>query len=124
MPTKHKSKTGFDQFFAQQMKDRKFAAEYKKARAEIDATDKLVRALDEARMLSGMSKAELARKIQAKPEILRRLFTAEDSNPTMDTVLKLVTTLGYHLELVPNSARGTGRREARRVAAARQVRQR
>jgi ribosome-binding protein aMBF1 (putative translation factor) len=74
------TKTGFDRFFDEQMKDRKFAGAYGEARAEIDATDKLVRALDQARVLSGISKAELARKIGAKPEILRRLFTIEGAN--------------------------------------------
>jgi ribosome-binding protein aMBF1 (putative translation factor) len=113
------AKTGFDRFFEQQMKNRKFAAAYRSARAEIDATDKLIRAIDAARVLKGISKADLARKIEAKPEILRRLFTTDEANPTMQTVLKLAVALGYHLELVPD---GTGRRSAPRAVAARQVR--
>jgi ribosome-binding protein aMBF1 (putative translation factor) len=40
---------------------------YKKARAELNVVDQLVRALDDARVKTGVSKAELARLISAKP---------------------------------------------------------
>ena len=79
MPRK---KTGFDRYFASRMKDPAFASAYAKARATIDSIDALVRALDDARLLLGVSKAELARQIEARPEIVRRLFTAADPNPT------------------------------------------
>lgn len=95
-------KTAFDKYFDQRMKDPAFASAYTEARAVIDSTDSLIRALDEARLLVGVSKAELARRIEARPEIVRRLFTAEDANPTLSTVLKLADALGFHLELVPN----------------------
>ena len=62
------------------MRDAKFARRYAKARAEIDAVDRIVRALDEARIALGMSKADLARLISAKPEIVRRLFTSKGAN--------------------------------------------
>jgi DNA-binding phage protein len=84
------------------MKDPAFASAYTEARAVIDSIDALIRALDGARLLAGVSKADLARQIEARPEIVRRLFTAADSNPTLATVLKLADALGFHLELVPN----------------------
>lgn len=62
----------------------------------------LLRALDEARRLAGVSKAELARQIDIRPEAVRRIFTANDANPTLATILKLVDALGFHLELAPN----------------------
>jgi len=117
-----KAKTGFDEFLEQQLQDKKFAAQHLSARAEIDAVDKLIRALDSARVLSGISKAELARKIQTRPELIRRLLTAKNSNPTMETVLKLATALGYHLELIPNAPSRTGKRSATRAVAARRIR--
>lgn len=114
-----RSKTGFDRYLDERMKDPAFAAEYAQSRAEIDAIDTLIRALDQARERSGMSKADLARRIHAKPEIVRRLLTDASSNPTMSTVLKLVSALGYHLELVPNARSTSGRRRASRAEAAR-----
>lgn len=117
-------KTAFDRYFDEQMKDRAFAAEYRTARAEIDAIDKLIRALDAARLIGGLSKADLARKIGAQPEMIRRLLTAPKGNPTMETVLKVASALGFHLELVPNRRSAGARRAAPRRRAARQVRAR
>ena len=109
-----RAKTGFDRYFDHRMKDSAFAAEYGQARAEIDAVDTLIRALDEARERSGLTKAGLARRIDAKPEIVRRLLSEAGSNPTMATVLKLASAVDCHLELVPN----TRRRKVRHAATA------
>jgi DNA-binding phage protein len=119
-----KTKPAFDRYFKQRMENPEFAEAYREARAEIDATDTLVRVLDEARKRMGLSKADLARKIQAKPEILRRLFTMEGPNPTMSTVLKIAAALGYHLEFVPNAPIRSGRKVAERAEAARRSRAR
>lgn len=117
-------KTAFDSYFNEQMQDPAFAGEYRAARAEIDAIDKLVRALDAARVIGGLSKAELARKTGDQPEMVRRLLTSTKGNPTMSTVLKVAAALGYHLELVPNQGSGSSRRVAPRRHAARVVRAR
>ena len=111
--------TGFDKFLDQKLKDPAFRAEYEKARAEISATDAVIRALESARARGGLSKAELARRMEVKPEIVRRLLTDEGGNPTIATVLKVATTLGYHFELVPNGRRRTvpPREAARQVSA-------
>ncbi|MBI5068718.1 MAG: helix-turn-helix domain-containing protein [Deltaproteobacteria bacterium] len=117
-------KTAFDRYFDAQMKDPAFAREYRAARAEIDAIDKLVRALDAARVIAGLSKADLARKVGSQPEMVRRLLTATRGNPTMGTVLKVASALGYHLELVPNRAARAARRSAPGRHAARVARAR
>ncbi len=102
-------KTGFDKFFDEQMKAPEFAAGYEQARREIDAVDRIVRALDKARIDVGMSKAELARKVSTTPEVVRRLLTEERANPTIATVVKLAEVLGLRVELVPNRATATRR---------------
>ena len=117
-------KTAVDKYFARRMKDPRFAAAYRAARAEIDATDELIRALDAARAVGGFTKAELARRLGVRPETIRRLFTAPGGNPTMVTVLKVAMALGHHLELVPNVAKGAGRRAAPERHAARRLRHR
>ncbi|MBI5535274.1 MAG: helix-turn-helix transcriptional regulator [Deltaproteobacteria bacterium] len=94
------TKTGFGKFFDAQMAQPSFAKDCKQARAEVDAIDQIVRALDGAREQLGLTKADLARAISAKPEIVRRLFTAEDPTPTLSTVVKVAIALGYRLELV------------------------
>lgn len=114
------TKTGFDKFFDEQMAKPSFAKDYKQARAEIDAIDQIVRALDNAREQLGLTKADLARAISAKPEIVRRLFTAEAPNPTLSTVVKVAIALGYKLELVPapKKPRMTRQNGHRRAASA------
>jgi DNA-binding phage protein len=99
--TRKRKRTGFDRYFDEQMADPVFREGYEHARREIDTVDRLVRALDAARIGAGMTKAELARKISAKPEVLRRLFTVHSPNPTFSTVVKLADALGYALQLVP-----------------------
>lgn len=112
----HQRKTGFDKFFDEQMEDPRFARGYAQARAEIDAIDQIIRALDEARIETGLSKAELARLISARPEIVRRLFTSESANPTLGTIVKLASALGFRLELVPVRKTRHGAAKERRVA--------
>ncbi len=109
-----RAKTGFDRYFDERMQDSKFAEDYIQAREEIDSIDALIRSLDSARERAGMTKADLARKVHAKPEIVRRLLTSADGNPTMSTVLKLAAALGCSLQLVP---RDVGRRVLHREAA-------
>jgi prophage maintenance system killer protein/DNA-binding phage protein len=109
---------GFDAFLEGKLRDSAFRGEFEVARAEIAATDALIRALEGARAGRGISKAELARRISVKPEIIRRLLTDADGNPTVSTVLKVAAALDCHLELVPNR----GRREAPGPGVARQAR--
>ncbi len=94
-------KTAFDRYADEALKKPGTRAAYDKARAEIETVDRLVRALDAVRIDAGVSKANLARLISAKPEIVRRLFTSKTSNPTLGTVVKLAEALGCTLELVP-----------------------
>ncbi len=108
-------KTGFDKFFNEQMKSTSFAKSYAEARAEVDAIDRLVRALDAARERSGLTKADLAEAIDARPEVIRRLFTQKNPNPTLSTLIRLAAALGYRVQLVRNDRRGT-RRNTRAAA--------
>lgn len=91
--------TGFDRYFDKQMEDPEFATAYKAAREEIDSVDVLVRALDAVRVKKGLTKAELARLAGMAPEAVRRLFTAQGSNPTLETVVKIAGALDYRLGL-------------------------
>jgi len=84
------------------MRDPTFAALSRDIAVKIRTTDRLVQALDSVRVANGMSKAELARRINAKPEIVRRLFTTRSANPTMATIIAITKALGFHLVLVRN----------------------
>jgi ribosome-binding protein aMBF1 (putative translation factor) len=63
----------------------------------------MVRALDAAREKSGLNKAELAAAIDARPEVVRRLFTTKSPNPTLSTIIRLAAAVCYRIELVPDA---------------------
>lgn len=92
--------TAFDRHLEERRKDPIFEAAFLEARAEIQAIDHIVRQLDAERERRKISKAELARRIGVKPEAIRRLFTTEGANPTMETVIKCAHAIGYKMTLV------------------------
>lgn len=108
-------RTGFDKYLAAQMKDPGFKKEFQRARREIDSVDAIVRALDARREEAGISKAELAKRVGMKAEVVRRLFTTEDPNPTLDTVVRLAVALDCNLDLQPRSGRRVRAQAAREV---------
>jgi transcriptional regulator with XRE-family HTH domain len=73
-----------------------------------------VRQLDDAREEQGLSKAELARRT-GRAEFLRRLFTAQTPNPTLETVVEVAAALDLELSLTGcvsgKAAPGSLRRE-------------
>jgi DNA-binding XRE family transcriptional regulator len=107
-----RAKSGFDKFFDEQMKSPTFAKNYAEARAEVDAIDKLVSTIDAAREKSSLTKTELATAIDARPEVVRRLFTTKKPNPTLSTFIRLAAAVGYRVELVRQTrARKPARRK-------------
>ena len=94
-------RTSFDTYLAGQMRDPAFARAYESARSEIDSVDALVRALDARREQVGLTKSHLAKLVGMKPEVVRRLFTSSEPNPTLDTVIRLVVALDCTLGLEP-----------------------
>jgi DNA-binding phage protein len=97
-------KTAFDAYLAAQMKDAGFKRAYRSARLEIDSVDAFVRALDARREHAGLTKSDLAKRVGMSPEVVRRLFTASDPNPTLDTVVRLAVALDCSLGLQPRTA--------------------
>jgi DNA-binding phage protein len=115
------TKTGFDKFVDAQMRSPSFAREYAAARAEVDAVDQIVRAIDVARLRLGMTKAQLARAAGMRPEIVRRLFSAEEPNPTLETIVVLMAAVGRALAVVPFKAPRASKRPSPARSAANQV---
>lgn len=93
--------TGAEKYFADRMSDPVYRAEHAAATERIRSTDAIVRALDEKREASGLSKAELARRADLLPEAVRRLFSADNANPTLGTIMALAGALKVELVLKP-----------------------
>jgi DNA-binding phage protein len=90
-------KTTFDRYVAKRLKAPGFASAHRQAKAEIAATDAIVRRLDQERERAQMSKAELARRAGMPEETVRKLFTADGVNPELNTINRLAAPLGLQL---------------------------
>ena len=69
--------------------------------------------LDALRVDLGMSKAELARRINRNASSIRRLFTASSSRPELPLIAAIADALGAEVRVVPKtpaSKRSTRRR--------------
>lgn len=93
------AKTSFDRRFDRWMQDPEFAESYRQHRARIDAIDTLIQALDEERGRQHLSKADLARRIEAEPAAVRRLFTESRPNPQIGRLVDIAHELGLEIKL-------------------------
>ena len=82
------------------MADPEFRAVYERSSREIEQTDRVIRALDELRLDAGMSKAELARRIDRNASSIRRLFTASSARPELPLVAAIADALGAEVKVV------------------------
>jgi DNA-binding phage protein len=62
---------------------------------------RLLQTIEAEREQAGLTKAELARLAGTNPAAMRRLLTAETSNPTLRTLLAIFDALGLELSLRP-----------------------
>ena len=87
---------------AERFVDPEFRSAYRRARHEIDQVDSVIRELDALREDAGLSKAELARRINRDPSSIRRLFTAA-SNPELLLIASIAVELGAEVRVVPRN---------------------
>jgi len=86
---------------ARRMEDPEYRAAYDQAAREIAQTDAVIRALDALRIDLGISKAELARRVNRNASSVRRLFTAGQVRPELPLIVTLADALGAELRVVP-----------------------
>lgn len=107
------SRTGFDDFFDEQMAVPARAEAYREARSQIDSVDRFVRAIEALRSQNGISKAKLANKSKLPAQSVRKLLTDRKANPGLATVLSMLKGMGYGFEIVPLKPRAPARTAAR-----------
>jgi ribosome-binding protein aMBF1 (putative translation factor) len=89
---------------AQRMQDPDFRDSYDRASREITQTDALIRALDSLRIDLGLSKAELARRVNRNASSVRRLFTADQARPELPLIIAIADALGADVCIIPRQA--------------------
>ena len=109
-------RTAFDDFFDEQMADPARAEAYREARAEIDTYDHFMRAMNALRQSRGVSKAKLASMSGLPAQSVRKVLTDRKANPTIATVFKMLSTMGFGLQVVPLKGRHPRRPTATRRA--------
>ena len=85
------------------MQDLQYRAAYEQAARELAQTDAVIQQLDSLRADLGMSKAELARRVNRNASSVRRLFTASQVRPELPLIAALADALGAELRVVPRS---------------------
>jgi ribosome-binding protein aMBF1 (putative translation factor) len=105
------------------MRDPEYRQAYERAAREIAQTDQVIRELDTLRVDLGISKAELARRIDRNASSIRRLFTASHARPELPLVAAIADALGAEVRVVAKreTAKGASKastaRKRTRVAA-------
>ena len=100
------------------MEDPEFRAAYQRAAREIEQTDQVIRELDALRVDLGMSKAELARRINRNASSIRRLFTANSSRPELPLIAAIADALGAEVRVMPKKPAAKRSMNQRRESAA------
>lgn len=106
-PSNGAGRTGAERYFAGRLEDPAYRKAYDGARERIQQVDLVVGAFDDRRRELDLSKADLARRAGVKPEAIRRLFSADRPNPTLNTLLSLASALDLDLRPVPRELRAT-----------------
>jgi transcriptional regulator with XRE-family HTH domain len=91
----------FEQRLAKRLQQKEIAEGYREMGAELE----LLHALDSIRKQQHMSQETLAALMGRKREAISRLFSAEDSNPTLDTLLELLSALNVTADITLRQAR-------------------
>ena len=105
---------------ARQMEDPDYRLAYQGTARELAQTDAVIRDLDSLRVDLGISKAELARRVNRNASSVRRLFTASQVRPEFPLIAALADALGADLRVVrrPADARPTVRESSTKGRAA------
>jgi hypothetical protein len=90
---------------ADRMQDPEYRAAYERTARELAQTDAVIRELDSLRVDLGISKAELARRVNRNASSVRRLFTASQTRPELPLIIALADALGAEVRVVPRAAK-------------------
>jgi hypothetical protein len=99
------TRTGAERYLARRLEDPEYRQAHGLARKRISEIDSVMRAIDSRREELSLTKAELARRAEMKPDAIRRLFSAEQPNPTLGTLVALATVLDLEILARPRQGR-------------------
>jgi predicted transcriptional regulator len=83
------------EYIAEQMKD----PEFKKAWDDLDPEFQILKAMIKAREKSGVTQAELARRVGTRQSVISRLERGAFSKATLETIKKVADALDMRVEI-------------------------
>lgn len=89
----------FEEFLDGQLADPAFKANFEKKLAKIKSIAEMLQVIEQVRKRESLPKAEIARRMNRKPEAISRLLRGEGANPTLDTLIDLVDAIGLELDI-------------------------
>ncbi len=91
----------YEQRLQKRLQNEEVAAGYREMAAELE----LMRAIDEVRKQLNLSQEQLAKRMGKKREAVTRLLSADDINPTFDTLIELLSALQLTADITLRRAR-------------------
>ncbi len=91
----------FEQRLQKRLQNEEVAAGYREMAAELE----LMRALDEVRKQLNLSQEQLAKRMGKKREAVTRLLSDDEVNPTLDTLIELLSALQLTADITLRRAR-------------------
>ena len=91
----------FEQRRQKLLQNEEVAAGYREMAAELE----LMRALDEVRKQLNLSQEQLAKRMGKKREAVSRLLSGDEVNPTLDTLIELLSALQLTADITLRRAR-------------------
>jgi DNA-binding phage protein len=89
----------FDEFLDGQLADPAFKAGFEKKLAKVKGIAEMLQVIELVRERQNLPKAEIARRMNRKPEAISRLLRGEGANPTLDTLIDLIDAIGLELDI-------------------------
>jgi DNA-binding phage protein len=89
----------FEDFLGGKLSDPAFKAGFERKLAKVKSIAEVMHVIESVRAQKSIAKAEVARRMDRKPEAVSRLLRGEGANPTLDTLVELADAIGLELDV-------------------------
>ncbi len=89
----------FEEFLDGQLADPEFRAGFERKLAKARGIAEVMSVIEAVREQENIPKAEVARRMERKPEAISRLLRGKGANPTLETLVDLIDAIGLELDI-------------------------
>ncbi len=98
-PTTPVAGQAFEEFLGGKLADPAFKASFERKLAKVKSITEVLHVIESVRAQQSIPKAEVARRMDRKPEAVSRLLRGQGANPTLDTLVELADAIGLELDI-------------------------